>query len=43
MVKFTERGYTVNKIIYSESAYNSGNNQVIFYFVDHKAAAEKDF
>lgn len=42
-VKFTEKGYSVEKISYCESGYDSNNNQSISYFVDHESAAENDF
>lgn len=43
MVKFTENAYSVDKISYCESGYDSNNNQSVSYFVDHKSATEDDF
>lgn len=42
-VKFTENGYTMDKISYSESSYDSNNNQIISYFVNQESANEDDF
>lgn len=42
-VKFTEKAYSVDKISYCESNYDSSNNQSISYFVDHKSATEEKF
>lgn len=42
-VKFTQKGYTVDKISYSESSYDSNNNLSISYFVNHESATEEDF
>ena len=42
-VKFTEKAYSVDKISYCESSYDSSNNQSISYFVDHESASEDDF
>lgn len=42
-VKFTENGYSIDKITYSESSDNSGNNQITSYFVNNQSASEEDF
>ena len=42
-VKFTEKGYTIDKISYSESSYDSKNNQSISYYVNHESATEEEF
>ena len=42
-VKFTENAYSVDKISYCESGYDSNNNQSVSYFVDHGSATEGDF
>ncbi|MGI6668952.1 MAG: hypothetical protein ACOX4M_05905 [Acetivibrionales bacterium] len=42
-VKFTEKGYAIDKISYSESGYDSSNNQIISYFVNRESAAKEDF
>mgnify|MGYP000023240895 FL=1 len=42
-VKFTEKGYTIDKISYSESSYDSDNNQIISYYVNNENATEEDF
>ena len=41
--EFTKEGYTVKKIAYSESDYDSDNNQVISYFVNNESASKEDF
>ncbi|NLK74969.1 MAG: hypothetical protein GX288_06735 [Clostridiales bacterium] len=40
---FTEEGFTVDKISYSESSYDSDNNQIISYYVNHESATEEEF
>ncbi|HHV28141.1 hypothetical protein [Acetivibrio mesophilus] len=42
-IEFTDKGYTVNKITYSEASYDSENNQTFSFFVNHEAATEEDF
>lgn len=42
-IKFTENGYMIDKITYSESSYDSGNNQITSYFVNNQSASEEDF
>ncbi len=42
-VKFTENTYSIDKITYSESSYDSNNNMNISYFVDHESATEDAF
>jgi beta-lactamase regulating signal transducer with metallopeptidase domain len=42
-VKFTESAYSIDKITYSESSYDSNNNMSVSYFVDHESATEDAF
>ena len=42
-VKFTGNAYSVDKISYCESGYDSNNNQSVSYFVEHGSATEGDF
>ena len=42
-IKFTDEGYTVDKIAYSESDYDSNSDQVISYFVNYESATEEEF
>ena len=42
-VEFTEKSYTIDKISYSESGYDSNNNQILSYFVNHESATEEEF
>jgi hypothetical protein len=42
-IAFTEDGYEVNKISYSESSFDSDNNQTVSYFVNQKKASNEDF
>lgn len=42
-VKFTQKAYSVDKISYCESGYDSKNNQSVSYFVEHGSATEDDF
>jgi len=43
-VKFTKDGYTIDKITYCESSFDSENNQeTISYFVNHKSATAEEF
>lgn len=42
-VKFTENTYSIDKITYSESSYDSDNNMSVSYFVDHESATEDEF
>ena len=42
-LEFKEKVYTVDMISYSESSYDSNNNQIISYFVNHESATEEEF
>ncbi|MEL7602342.1 MAG: M56 family metallopeptidase [Bacillota bacterium] len=42
-VKFTEGAYSIDKITYSESSYDSNNNMSVSYFVDRESATEDAF
>jgi len=42
-VRFTENTYSIDKITYSESSYDSDNNMSVSYFVDHEGATEDEF
>lgn len=42
-MEFTENGYTVDKITYSESVYDSSDNQIVSYFVNHESSTKEDF
>lgn len=42
-MELTEKGYTINRISYSESVYDSNNNQIISYFVNNESATNEDF
>ncbi|GAE90179.1 hypothetical protein [Acetivibrio straminisolvens] len=42
-IEFTNKGYTVNKITYCEASYDSGNNLIFSYIVNHKTSTEEDF
>ena len=42
-MEFTNEGIKINKITYSESSYDSNNDQIISYFVNQKSAAKEDF
>lgn len=42
-LEFTDEGYTVDMISYSESDYDSNNDPDISYFVNHESATEEDF
>lgn len=40
---FTENTYSIDKITYSESSYDSNNNMSISYFVNQQSATEDEF
>ena len=42
-IEFTKNGYMINKISYSESNYDSNNNLIISYFVNHENTTKEDF
>lgn len=42
-VTFTENTYTINKITYIESSYDSNNNMRVSYFVNRESATEDEF
>lgn len=42
-MEFTGNTYSIDKITYSESSYDSENNMSVSYFVDHESATEEEF
>jgi len=42
-ILFSEKSYVINKITYSESSYDSNNNQTVVYFVDDKSATLDEY
>lgn len=42
-IEFTEKGYSIKKITYCESSYDSNNNISVSYFVDNEPSKEEEF
>lgn len=42
-IQFTEDGYTVNQICYSESSYDADNNMTVSYYIDGKSVTSDEF
>ncbi len=42
-LSFADRTFSVDKITYSESSYDSGNNLTVSFFVDNKSASQDEF
>ena len=42
-ISFTDKSYKINKIAYSESAYDANNELTVSYFVNGQVATEAEF
>lgn len=42
-IKFTEDGYTIDKITYCESGADTSNNETISYYVNGESATQEEF
>jgi len=42
-IAFTDKSYSINKITYSQSSYDSNNNLTVTFFVNNKEATQNEF
>ncbi len=42
-IKFTDQAYSIDKITYSESSYDSNNNLIVSFFINNKSVTQDKF